>query len=187
MIKISSIQTMSHNHLWSRANVTGKALLVWLSSLIIAASAQITVALQPVPVTLQTFAVIMLAMIGGWRLGLLASVSYLIEGLCGLPVFANFSAGLPYLFGPTGGYLLAFPLAAVVAGYLVQRGWGKYAISSLAVAGISLAIILGLGASYLAIFTGSKTAIVLGVQPFLIGEACKAIMLATMVPFFWKK
>lgn len=159
-----------------------QSLSVLVGSLIIAAAAQIQIPLWPVPVTLQTFAVLFISMSLGWRLGLVTVLAYLFEGACGLPVFAQFSAGLMVLTGPSAGYLLAFPLAAILAGALVQHRVAKNFIGIMLTALVAFAFILAIGMTYLSLFTGWKAAYVLGMQPFLLGELLKAIMLAVIVP-----
>lgn len=160
--------------------------LTLLGAVIIAAAAQIQIPLHPVPVTLQTFAVILLAMGMGWRLGLASSLTYLIAGIVGMPVFAGFSAGPADLIGPTGGYLVAFPLAAFVTGYLAQHYAAKKIWRSLLVAIFGLALIVVIGGLYLSFFVGFSQAFILGVKPFILGEICKAIMVAVITPSVWR-
>jgi biotin transport system substrate-specific component len=164
-----------------------QVLSIITGSLLIAAAAQIEVPLWPVPVTLQTFAVLFIGMSLGWRLGVFAVVAYLLEGLAGLPVFAGFEAGLPVLLGPKAGYLFAFPLAAGLAGALVQYGIAKKFIGVLLVSIFSLAVILLIGMAYLSLLIGSSKAYLFGVQPFLIGELLKAVMLAVIIPTLVKR
>jgi biotin transport system substrate-specific component len=157
-----------------------------LGAVLIAASAHIELPLSPVPVTLQTFVVVLFAMCMGWRSGLAATLSYLAAGMAGFPVFAGLPSGLAYLFGPTGGYLLAFPVVAFLAGWLAQHGAGKRLWRSFIVALVSLAIILAIGATYLADFVGVKQAFTVGFEPFMLGELLKAVMIAAIVPRVWR-
>ena len=106
-------------------NTLKNTLLVLMSSLAIALAAHVQIPLTPVPVTLQDFAVLLIAMLLGWRLASAAVLCYLIEGAMGLPVFAN-ASGFAELIGPAGGYLLAFLPAAAITGYLIERGWGRH-------------------------------------------------------------
>lgn len=160
--------------------------LTFLGALVLAASAQIQLPLKPVPVTLQSFAVVLLAMSMGWRLGLASCLSYLGLGMMGLPVFAGFFAGSAYLLGPTGGYLVAFPLAVLASGWLAQKGAGKHLFSSFLVAALGLAIILVVGTLYLSTFVGVQHALQLGVQPFILDAILKAVMIAVIVPRVWR-
>lgn len=119
--------------LWPRrthsrsAGMTRDLLLVTLFSLVTALSAQVAVPLpfSPVPLTGQTFGVLLTGALLGPRLGALAMVLYLIEGGVGLPFFAGGTFGAARLVGPTGGYLVAFPLAAAFTGWLATRGWDR--------------------------------------------------------------
>lgn len=160
--------------------------IVLLSSLLIAAAAQIRVPMVPVPVTLQTFAVLLIGMSLGWRLGVLSVMVYLFEGAIGMPVFHGFSGGMATLFGVTGGYLLSFPVVAGCCGWLAQR-WGNHFLSVLITALIGGLLILILGTAYLAIFIGWQKALVLGMLPFFFGDTLKAIMIAVIVPTLWKR
>jgi biotin transport system substrate-specific component len=153
-----------------------------LGSVLIAASAQIEVPLWPVPVTLQSFAVLFLAMSLGWRLGLAMTLTYLAEGAVGLPVFFGFSGGIAHLLGPTGGYLFAYPIAAVLAGWLTQSWAMKSLLKVFAVAVVSLSLVLVIGMVYLSLFVGFPKAYWLGVFPFFLGEGLKAVMLVVMIP-----
>src|SRR3989454_10731744 len=94
-------------------------------SLLTALSAQIVIPIGPVPITGQTFAVLLTGALLGSRLGAMAMIAYLIEGASGLPFFAGGMAGLPHLLGPTGGYLVAFPAAAFITGAFAEHGWDR--------------------------------------------------------------
>lgn len=144
--------------------------------------AQIAVQLPwtPVPVTLQPLLVILAGAMLGPRLGALAMAAYVTVGALGAPVFANGGAGLPWLLGPTGGYLLAAPLAAFVTGAVARSAEG----ASSAVAenlGLVAALTLGVavmyvgGVSWILTLTGQDpaTAVALGVTPFLLGDLTK--------------
>lgn len=98
-----------------------KAALIVFGSLLLAVSAQFKIPLYPVPVTGQTLVVLLIGMTYGPRLGGITMAAYLFEGAIGLPVFAGGAAGMAVLFGPTGGYLFGFLLAAVAMGYLADH------------------------------------------------------------------
>src|ERR687886_1620838 len=99
------------------------AALVATFSAFVALTAQVEIPLQPVPITLQTLGVLFTGAVLGSRRGAVALLLYLAEGAIGLPVFAGGAAGIAYLLGPTGGYLISYPLAAGVVGWLAERGW----------------------------------------------------------------
>ena len=144
----------------------------------------------PVPLTLQSFGVLLIAVLFGARVSALAALLYLVEGAAGLPVFQPFGAvAAARLFGPTAGYLLAFPLAAFVAGRLLELlsaraakaragapGW----FSILAALLPGEAIILFCGWAWLTTLVGGTSAAKLGVLPFLAGEICKLAAAATI-------
>ena len=164
------------------------AILMLAFSLVTALSAQIAVPLpfSPVPVTGQTFAVLLTGALLGPRLGFLTLLLYLAEGGLGLPFFAGGAFGPAKLLGPTGGYLLAFPLAAAFVGYLASRGWDRRPQTMLAAMLAGSLVIYALGAAQLAYFVGTKNEITLGVLPFLPGDALKALLAAGLLPLGWK-
>jgi biotin transport system substrate-specific component len=161
-------------------------------SLLTAVSARLSVHLPftPVPITGQTFAVLLTgALLGGGR-GFGAMLLYLAEGLAGLPVFApgpGPSVGPAAFLGPTGGYLMAFPLAALAVGLLAERGWDRTPVRMLAAMAIGSGIIYLLGAGWLSRFVGGPAAaIAQGVAPFLPGDVLKAALAAGSLPLGWR-
>ena len=142
-------------------------------SLIIAASAHIRVPFAPVPMTMQTGAVMAIAAICGWRLGLAAMAAYLIEGALGLPVFAA-GIGLPVLAGPTAGYLVGMAAAAVIVGSV--RGSWRQALAIV----VATAVIYAFGVAWLSHFVGFDRAVALGLLPFLVGDAFKGALAWTL-------
>lgn len=174
------------------ARRVGRDLALMLGfSLLTAAAARIIIPLPftPVPITGQTFGVLLTgALLGGWR-GFGAMLLYLAEGLGGLPVFSGAAPahpGLAPLLGPTGGYLLAFPLAALLVGLLAERGWDRspgHAFSAMVAGSV---IIFALGAGMLARFVGPLHAWDEGILPFLPGDALKAALAAFLLPLGWR-
>tara|TARA_B100000989_G_scaffold294137_1_gene272651 strand:+ start:40265 stop:40771 length:507 start_codon:yes stop_codon:yes gene_type:complete len=160
--------------------------LVLFGSLLLAISAKISLPLQPTPVTLQTFAVLLLSMLFGSRLGVLTVLAYLAEGFMGMPVFAEPVTGFAVFLSPTIGYLLGFIPAAFVAGLLVERGWGMSRLSAGLAAFIGATIILFCGWLGLAVVSGPQMAFTLGVVPFVGIELAKVLVLAATIPFCWK-
>ncbi len=142
-------------------------------SLLLAVSAQISIPVLPVPFTLQTLVVLLAGATLGAINGALSVSFYLLMGVFGLPVFANFSGGLPHLFGPTGGYLLAFPIAAFLVGTAAEKkgGFVTLLLSMLS----AVALILFFGAFYLSYFTGNniREAFIIGAQSFTVWEIAK--------------
>jgi biotin transport system substrate-specific component len=160
-------------------------LLIAGASVVIAIAAQISVPLphSPVPLTMQPLAVLLVGVVlGSWR-GAAAAALYLMEGLGGLPVGAQGHGGPAWLIGPTAGYLLSYPLAAFVAGWVSERGWGSTVTRAVAGMLAALAIIYVGGWSWLTIVAGgAQRAFVLGVAPFLIADAIKVALGAVFLP-----
>lgn len=158
------------------AGALGRALRIFAVVAFTAAGAQIAVRLPwtPVPVTLQTLFVVLAGVVLGPRDGFLAMLAYLGAGLAGAPVFAGFGFGAWALLGPTGGYLAAFPAAALLAGVVAGRSRSRLATGLAALGGCAL--ILLAGSSYLALLAGLSLpdALALGAAPFVAGELAKA-------------
>lgn len=168
------------------ASTLTKAALVVFGSLLLAASAQFKIPFYPVPVTGQTLVVLLIGMTYGLRLGGCTVAVYLVEGVVGMPVFAGGSAGAAILLGPTGGYLFGFLIAAIVLGYLAERGMGRSVTSTVIAMVIGNIIVYAAGASWLATFVGFEKALTLGVAPFLYGDALKLIIAAGLMPLAWR-
>ena len=149
------------------------------------ASAKVQVPFWPVPITLQTYVVLSLGALFGWRLGAATVAAYLLEGAIGLPVFAgtpSHGLGLAYMAGPTGGYLAGYLVAAAVVGLLLEQRANRGVLSTALAVGIGELIILGLGCAWLAVQVGWNDALALGFGPFLIGDAAKlAAAIATAI------
>lgn len=162
-------------------------LLIILGTVVLALSSQISIPLEPVPLTFQSATVILIGMVYGTRMGAGVVLAYLAAGACGVPVFAEMKAGLPVFFGPTGGYLLGFVPAVMLTGYLSRRGWAGGVITSFMAACLGAAVIFFSGVIVLAQYTGLHDAILLGVKPFLLTETAKLFFVALLVPKLWKK
>ena len=160
------------------------------ASLFVALCAHITIPLMPitpVPLTVQNFGVLLIALLLGSRRGFAAMAIYLVEGMSGLPVFnPTGPGGVAQLFGPTGGFLLAYPFVAFVAGYLFERGTRSFLRAVLA--GLSAEIILfvgGLGWLYMLTHSLAKAAY-LGLYWFIAAEVMK-IMFAAAIATRWRR
>jgi biotin transport system substrate-specific component len=167
---------------------TRSALLVVGFSLLTAAAAQVVVPLPftPVPLTGQTFAVLLTGALLGPRLGALAMLAYLLEGAAGLPFFRGGAGGAGHFSGATAGYLYAFPAAAYVTGHLAERGWDRRYLSAAAAMALGSFVILAGGWAWLALmFKGGAEAFRLGVAPFLPGDVVKVALAAAALPTGW--
>ena len=158
---------------------------VVICSLLLILSAKIKVDLYPVPMTLQPLAVLMIAMLCGRNISVSAVSLYLFQGMIGLPVFA-YGGGLPYLLGPTGGFLFGFLLASIIIGELADRGWGKYLFKSVIAMLIGLLVIYICGVLQLSFLKGFDFAIINGLKPFIVGDLYKLILAALLLPQIWK-
>lgn len=168
---------------------TRSAALVVAFSLLTALAAQVVIPLPwtPVPLTGQTFAVLLAGALLGSRLGALAMVLYLFEGALGLPFFRGGAGGAAHLSGATAGYLLAFPAAAFVTGHLAERGWDRRFVTAAAAMALGSFVILAGGWAWLTLFFRSAgEAFRLGVAPFLPGDVIKIALAAAALPAGWK-
>lgn len=141
---------------------------------------------SPVPITGQTLGVLLVAMALGRTRGVGVVSAYLIEGALGLPVFANGMAGVAVLFGPTGGYLLGFVVAAWLIGSLADRGWDKSFTKSFAAMILGTAVIFGCGLLWLSRFVTGETLLAAGLTPFIPGAIIKLSIAALVLPSIWK-
>jgi biotin transport system substrate-specific component len=165
------------------AAVAGASLLVGL-----AAQVAIPLPFTPVPLTLQTLVVLLVAAGLGARRAALAIALYIAEGAAGLPVFAAGRAGIAHLLGPTGGYLAGFLAAALVVGALAEAGWMRRPLSAAAALLAGTACIYLPGTLWLGAWVGPSRMLSLGLLPFLPGEAVKlAACLAAVAAGFSKR
>ena len=172
--------------------------LAIIGSILIAISSKIKIPFYPVPMTMQTFIVVLIGMLYGWKLGLFTVALYLFEGAIGLPVFAGTpekGIGLVYLTGPTMGYLIGFLFAVFISGYFFPKikkssysfeSWSGKLINSLKLFmlfAISMLSIYALGVIWLSNFVGWEKVLVLGVYPFLLAEIFKIAILTILAKF----
>jgi biotin transport system substrate-specific component len=177
---------------------TGSAIrvasVVFLAALT-AAAAQVSIPLPftPVPFTLQPMVVLLGGAALGSRLGLSAQLLYLAAGLAGLPVFAAsplLPQGALRLIGPTGGYLMSYPLAAFVTGRLAERGFDRRYLTSVLAMACGLAVIFACGVLWLAFLAspapaGLSTALRTGFYPFIPADIFKLFVAAAVMPSIW--
>ena len=183
--------------LWptSSLNWTRTILLAIIGSMIVAISAQVSVPMMPVPMTLQTLAVLAVGAAYGARLGAVTLALYALEGAAGLPVFANFQAGLFLSTGEiiaTGGFIIGFIVAAALVGHLVEKGWGANIVKLCGAMLLGAVIIYVPGLIWLVgwlivmkgmvITSAVPVAFSSGVLPFIIGDIVKAILAALAFP-----
>ncbi len=160
------------------------AVLALIGSLLLAASAKVQVPFWPVPMTMQTFVVLVLGAAYGWRLGLGTVLVYLAEGAAGLPVFAGTpekGIGIAYMMGPTGGYLVGFAVAAVLVGWLAERGWTRGWVSLTVAMLLGHAAIFACGLGWIAPTLGWSRAVAVGLAPFWLATVLKTALAVAVV------
>jgi biotin transport system substrate-specific component len=159
---------------------------------IVAAQVSIPLPFTPVPFTLQPMVVLLGAAALGSRLGASAQILYITAGLAGLPVFAAspvLPQGVARLLGPTGGYLMSYPFAAFLTGYLAERGLDRRYLTSVSAMGAGLAVIFTCGVLWLAFgvpHAGVSAAVASGLVPFLPADIVKVFLAAAVLPAAWK-
>tara|TARA_B100000401_G_C52665787_1_gene652321 strand:+ start:53 stop:598 length:546 start_codon:yes stop_codon:yes gene_type:complete len=157
--------------------------LAILGTILLAVSAKIKIPFWPVPMTMQTFVVLLLGVLYGWKLGLFTVSLYLLEGIAGLPVFAGTpekGVGLVYFTGPTMGYLLGFLVAVSLSGFFT---FNKNLFKNFIKLVFSVSFIYLFGLIWLGSMVGwDKPIFKLGAQPFLLAELFKVLILAILIP-----
>ena len=171
-----------------RSSAVTNVLLVVAASAIIAIAAQIAinVPFSPVPLTMQPIAVLLVGVVLGSKRGAAAATLYLLEGVSGMPVFAQWHGGAAWLLGPTAGYLWSYPFAAFVAGWFSEKNWGSTIVRAVAGMLVALGVIYLGGWSWLAALTGARNAFAAGVAPFVVADIVKIAIAATLLPTFQK-
>ncbi len=162
-------------------------LLIATGSLLVAGMAQVRIPLPftPVPITGQTFAVLVVGAALGSKRGASSLALYLLLGLAGLPFFAGGASGLAILAGPTGGYLVGFILAAYLVGLLAARGLDRRVPSALLAFLAGEIVIYLFGVAWLSVYLGIPHALMAGLLPFLAGDAIKLAAAALVLPAAW--
>jgi len=162
-----------------------KLLLLIAGVALLAICAHLKVPFYPVPITMQTLAVMLIGFTYGARLGSSTVVVYLSFGAIGAPVFAG-GAGLAYMSGPTGGYLFGFLVAVYLIGYFTEKGYGRTFISTLLLTLLGTIVFYVFGVGWLTTILGFEKAITFGLLPFLYGDVLKLFLLAFSIPATWK-
>ena len=181
--------TLSDRFLPRTSDRLRNVILIVLGALFVAALAQIEIPLPftPVPITGQTFGVLLVGAALGSKRGAASLASYLALGIVGLPFFAGGAHGLNIVIGATGGYLIGFIISAYIIGLLAERGLERSVRTSIIPFLVGTVIIYVCGVAWLAIFLGSLSkAIAAGLLPFLIGDAIKLIAASLALPAAWR-
>lgn len=164
-------------------------LLALVGSAVLTLSARLSVPFWPVPLTLQSLAVLLIGAGFGLRLGVATVALYLVEGAVGLPVFAGtpmHGLGLAYMMGPTGGYLIGFLVAAALVGFFAERGADRSVPKLLGAMTAGHVVLFGFGYAWLAYLLGKDLAFTAGVEPFILGTVVKTLLAGLVVPAVWQ-
>lgn len=161
------------------------AILVFAFTFLTAACAKIKIEIGPVPITGQTFVVLLSGILLGSMRGALSQVSYLLLGLTGLPLFAR-GGGLQYLLSPTLGYIIGFVFAVFLVGKLAEKGWDKNLKTSILAMILGNIVIYIFGLMWLARFIPSQDVLKVGLLPFLLGDVIKILLAASVAPLSWR-
>ena len=159
-------------------NFLKKFIIVISATLLLTISAKIKVPFYPVPMTMQTFVVVLIGITLGWKLGLATIILYLFEGAIGLPVFAGTpekGIGISYMIGPTGGYLIGFITSVFIAGFV---NLNKNIFVKCILISVSIFAIYITGVPWLAYLAGWEIAYVWGIKNFVLAEIFKIAILA---------
>ena len=173
-----------------RSSLVTDAVLVLAGTGFVALAAQVSIGLPftPVPITGQTFAVVLVGASLGALLGLASLGLYLLVGALGAPVYADGNHGWDVLTGPTGGYIVGFVLAAVLTGLLAQRRWDRRFSSAVAAMLSGNVVIYLVGLAWLAekLDTGLEKTFELGLYPFVVGDLLKLYLAGALLPGAWR-
>lgn len=174
--------------IFKQKNIFIDLFLMGFAVILLAVSANITIPLWPVPITMQTFGIFLIAFFFGSRKGALTIMLYITTGLLGLGVFAGHKSGVTAVLGPTGGYILGFLIAVYAIGLMIEQGYGRTKSSVLLCMIIGNLIIYAFGLVGLWVFFGNVgllKILTMGLFPFLIGDAIKIAAAIALFPFMW--
>ncbi len=171
-----------------RSSALMNVLLVVAASLVTAAAAQLEIRLPftPVPISGQTFAVLMSGIVLGARRAFAAQMLYLVQGAAGMPFFSGGAAGALHLVGPTGGYLMAFPFAAALTGALAENAWDRKPFTMFLTMLAGSTIIFVLGLAQLSRYLPANQLLASGLLPFIPGDIIKSLLATAALPLAWR-
>jgi biotin transporter BioY len=147
--------------------------------------AKLKVEIGVVPITMQTFAVLLSGALLGAKRGVISQVIYLLMGLAGLPWFSR-GGGMAYIFSPTFGYIVGFVFAAFLIGWLVEKGFDRKIKTAILAMFIGNIVIYIPGIFWLTRFFDLEKALAIGLYPFLVGDFLKLILAGLILPFCWQ-
>jgi biotin transport system substrate-specific component len=178
-----------HELIFRETSILLDMALVLVSVGLLAVFANIRIPLWPVPVTLQTFGVFLIAFFFGARKGALTMAAYLLAGISGVAVFTGYKSGMAALIGPTGGYIIGFIFMAFFIGLMIEKGFGRTVKSVLICMLVGEIILYICGLTGLWFYLGDVSflkVLELGFFPFVIGDVLKIAAAAALFPLMWK-
>jgi biotin transport system substrate-specific component len=172
---------------FSKANLAVDALAVFLGSLFLILGAQVSIPLPftPVPITGQTFSVLVIGSMLGVSRAPLAVLLYIAYGALGLPVFADHSGGVHVVMGATGGYIIGFIFSAMLIGYLSEKGWDRTYGKSILAMTLGHLLIFAFGLAWLVPFVGADQVLAKGFYPFILGTIVKTLLAGSTSAVGW--
>lgn len=185
MNRSSDIRLTITDTLWPRTGLVRDITCIGIGVLLTTILTRIEIPLTPVPITGQTFAVLLVGALLGSKRGALSMIVYIGSGLMGAPVFSNAGWGLSHLAGPTGGYLVGFVLAAFLVGKFSEIGWDREVKTTVLAMAFGTIVIYLSGCLWLARFVEGDAVFQVGVLPFLVGDMLKIACAAVVLPFGW--
>jgi biotin transport system substrate-specific component len=185
MMEMTFERAVLADRVWPGASIWRNVALIMGGTLLVALCSRIEIPLQPVPITGQTFGVLLAGALLGGRRGILSMLAYLALGVMGFPVFALGGGGWARITGPTAGYLAGFVVAAGVVGWLSERGWDRRTSTTLMAMSLGMLPIYSLGAAWLARFVGGMHVVSIGILPFVLGDTLKIALAALVLPRAW--
>jgi len=169
----------------ARFSVLRAIVLMGVGTALLTLSAKVQVPLPYVPMTLQTLVVLIIGASYGWRLGGATVGLYLMQGAVGMPVFAGPTAGIGYFMGPTGGFLFGFLVAAIVMGFMAERGWDRTLLRVIVMMSVGHALIFVVGLAQLSLVMPFAKAWTVGAAPFVAATLVKTSLAVALMQAAW--
>lgn len=181
----TTLNTTLLNHVAPGLKAWRIALAMLAGSALLAISAKVQVPFWPVPMTMQTLAILVIGMSYGSRLGVATVLLYLAEGFAGLPVFAGAAAGPAYFMGPTAGYLIGFVASVWLVGWLAERGWDRSLLRCAVAMAVGHGVVFVFGVGYLSTLLGLQKALAVGLYPFWAATLLKTLLGVAAMQLAW--
>jgi len=185
MMTTTTLNTTLLNHVAPGLKAWRIALAMLAGSALLAISAKVQVPFWPVPMTMQTLAILVIGMSYGSRLGVATVLLYLAEGFAGLPVFAGAAAGPAYFMGPTAGYLIGFVASVWLVGWLAERGWDRSLLRCAVAMAVGHGVVFVFGVGYLSTLLGLQKALAVGLYPFWAATLLKTLLGVAAMQLAW--